>query len=87
MQRRLPPLNALRAFESAARLGSFASAAVELRVTAAAISQQVKGLEAYLDLVLFERRPAGTAAPSFGSGVRRPCQFRPAALHPCGRLG
>ncbi|MBL9096393.1 MAG: LysR family transcriptional regulator, partial [Alphaproteobacteria bacterium] len=45
MQRRLPPLNSLRAFESAARLLSFTKAADELSVTQSAVSHQVKGLE------------------------------------------
>jgi len=54
---RLPslPLGALRAFEAAARLGSFKAAAAELGVTPAAISHQVKGLEDHLGLSLFER--------------------------------
>ncbi|MDG4718656.1 MULTISPECIES: LysR substrate-binding domain-containing protein [Thalassospira] len=50
-----PPLNALRAFEAAARLGSFARAADELAVTPGAISQQVANLEASLGMVLFDR--------------------------------
>ena len=50
-----PPLNALRAFEAAARLGSFARAAHELSVTPGAISQQVASLEARLGMVLFDR--------------------------------
>ncbi|MEQ8284303.1 LysR substrate-binding domain-containing protein [Thalassospira sp.] len=50
-----PPLNALRAFEAAARLGSFARAADELSVTAGAISQQVANLEASLGMALFDR--------------------------------
>ena len=45
MRRALPPLNALRAFEAAARLGSFKAAADELGVTHGAVSQQVRGLE------------------------------------------
>lgn len=57
MHRRLPPLNALRAFEAAARLGGFAAAAVELGVTAGAISQQVQLLEARLARRLFARGP------------------------------
>lgn len=56
MARRLPPLNALRAFEAAARHGSFVSAANELSVTPAAISHQVKGLEETLGVTLFMRR-------------------------------
>ena len=55
MARRLPPLNALRAFEAAARHLSFTKAAEELFVTQAAISHQVKALEAALDLQLFRR--------------------------------
>ncbi len=54
--RRLPPLNSLRAFESAARLLSFTKAAEELSVTPGAISQQIKSLETYLGLKLFQRR-------------------------------
>jgi LysR family glycine cleavage system transcriptional activator len=52
----LPPLNALRAFEVAARAGSFVMAATELGVTAAAVSQQVKSLETRLGKRLFERQ-------------------------------
>ncbi|WP_434604665.1 LysR substrate-binding domain-containing protein [Pseudomonas sp. Z4-7] len=49
------PLTALRGFESAARLGSFKAAAQELSISAAAISHQVKSLEAFLGVRLFER--------------------------------
>ena len=59
MARRLPPLNALRAFEAAARHGSFAKAADELAVTPAAISQQIRLLEADLGVTLFRRLPRG----------------------------
>ena len=59
MARRLPPLNALRAFEASARLGSFVAAAAELRVSAAAVSQQVRRLEQYLDTPLFQRLARG----------------------------
>ena len=55
MSDRLPPLNALRAFEAAARHRSFKRAAEELFVTPAAISQQVKSLEDYLGVELFRR--------------------------------
>lgn len=51
----LPPLNALRAFEAAARHLSFKRAAQELHVTPAAVGQQVKALEARLGVRLFER--------------------------------
>ena len=59
MPRRLPPLNALRAFEASARLGSFVAAAAELHVSAAAVSQQVRRLERYLDTSLFNRLARG----------------------------
>ncbi len=55
MNMRLPPLNALRAFEAAARHLSFKKAADELNVTPAAISHQIKGLEADLGTPLFRR--------------------------------
>ena len=53
--RNLPPLNALRAFEAAARSLSFKRAAAELHVTPAAVSHQVRALEAELGLALFVR--------------------------------
>src|SRR5262245_32798024 len=55
MARRLPPLNALKAFEAAARSESFTRAAEELNVTPGAVSHQVKALEAELGLKLFNR--------------------------------
>ncbi len=55
MTRRLPPLNALRAFEAAARHLSFTKAAEELYVTQAAVSHQVKALEETLGIQLFRR--------------------------------
>jgi LysR family glycine cleavage system transcriptional activator len=55
MRRRLPPLNALRAFEAAARVESFTRAAEELNVTQGAVSQQVKALESSLGVTLFRR--------------------------------
>ena len=55
MRRRLPSLNALKAFEATARHESFTKAAVELCVTQGAVSQQVKGLEAELGVRLFRR--------------------------------
>ena len=56
MSRALPPLNPLRAFEAAARLSSFAKAAVELSVTRAAISHHIRTLEDYLGFPLFVRQ-------------------------------
>ncbi len=55
MRRRLPPLNSLKAFEAAARLGSLARAADELCVTRGAIGQQIKTLEDFLGVELFIR--------------------------------
>jgi LysR family glycine cleavage system transcriptional activator len=65
MPRRLPSLNALKAFEAAARHGSFTTAAGELHVTQGAVSHQVKALELDLGMKLFHRerqRLAITAA-------------------------
>jgi LysR family glycine cleavage system transcriptional activator len=55
MPRRLPPLNAIKAFEAAARHASFTRAAEELCVTQGAVSHQVKGLETELGIKLFKR--------------------------------
>ncbi len=55
MSRKLPPLNALRTFEAAARLSSFTAAANELYVTHGAVSQQIRSLEEYFDQPLFVR--------------------------------
>src|SRR6266542_3073709 len=55
MPRRLPPLNALKTFEAAARHESFTRAAEELCVTQGAVSHQVKALEAELAVKLFNR--------------------------------
>ena len=60
------PLNALRAFECAARHLSFTLAAAELNVTQAAVSQQVRGLEARLGVALFRRLPRGLALTDEG---------------------
>jgi LysR family transcriptional regulator, glycine cleavage system transcriptional activator len=59
MLRRLPPLNALKAFEAAARHESFTRAAEELCVTQGAVSHQVKALETELGLKLFTRERQG----------------------------
>src|SRR3990172_7329685 len=79
MAQHLPPLNALRAFEAAARHLSFAAAAKELHVTPAAVSHQVKGLEEQLGLKLFRRlarglqltRPGQALRPKFREGLER----------------
>lgn len=65
---RLPSLTALRAFEAAARLGSFVKAGDELAVTPAAISQQVRQLEEELGVELFRRLPRGLLLTDAGRG-------------------
>lgn len=64
--RRLPPLTALRAFEAAARLGSFRAAAEELSVTHSAISHQIRELELHFGLPLFHRHGRGVALTDIG---------------------
>ena len=54
-----PPLNALRAFEAAARLSSFSQAADELCVTPGAVAQQIKALEDWAGARLFDRHAQG----------------------------
>jgi len=56
MPSQLPPLNALRVFETAARHLSFTLAAGELHITQSAVSHQIKSLEAWLGFALFERK-------------------------------
>src|SRR4029453_16821559 len=63
------PLNALRAFEASARHLSFTKAGMELRVGQAAISHQVKGLEARLGGQLFRRLPRGLGLTGEGQAV------------------
>ena len=63
----LPPLNALRAFEAAARLGSFKEAADELCVTPAAVSYQIRSLESHLGTALFHRTSRGLELTRAGS--------------------
>ncbi|HVK80381.1 MAG TPA: transcriptional regulator GcvA [Verrucomicrobiae bacterium] len=79
MARRIPPLNALRAFEAVARLGSIAAAAEELTVTRGAVSQSVKSLEDYLGRSLMRRTTRGlvlsdaaiAALPALSEGFDR----------------
>lgn len=67
MPRRLPPLNALRAFEAAGRHQSFTGAAEELNVSHAAISRHVRGLEARLGVQLFAAASRGVALTETGA--------------------
>jgi len=66
MPRSLPPLNALRAFEAAGRLGSFTQAAKELNVSHSAISRHVRGLEKRLNVHLFRTENIGVALTDQG---------------------
>lgn len=66
MARNLPPLNALKAFEAAARYESFTAAAAELNVTHAAISRHIRELEGWLAIKLFVRTGRGVALTERG---------------------
>ena len=66
MYRPIPPLNALRAFEAAARHLSLTKAAQELHVTAGALSHQIRALEELLGVQLFERRVRSIALTPTG---------------------
>ncbi len=68
-RKRLPPLKALKAFEVAARLGSFAKAGQELYVTQTAVSHQIKLLEEHLGGLLFERRANGLVLTAMGQTI------------------
>ena len=63
---RLPSLNALRAFEAAARLGGFAQAAEELQVSPGAVAAQIKALEQDLGAPLFDRHARGVRLTPLG---------------------
>lgn len=70
--RELPPLNALRAFEATARLGSVSRAATELHVTHGAVSRQLRALEEHLGVALFGKDGRGVKLTDAGqrlSGV------------------
>ncbi len=69
MVRQFLPLNGLRAFEASARHLSFTCAAIELCVTQAAVSQQVKGLEKRLGVSLFQRLPRGLKITAEGEAL------------------
>jgi len=67
--RKLPSLNAVRAFEATARHLSFTQAAGELCVTVTAVSHQIKHLEALLGLKLFDRQPRGLVLTPAGGAM------------------
>jgi LysR family transcriptional regulator, glycine cleavage system transcriptional activator len=66
MSKNIPPLGALRAFEAASRHGSFVRAAEEIHVTPAAISHQIKQLEHWIGMQLFERSARGVTLTTAG---------------------
>ena len=66
---RLPPLNALRAFEAAARHQSFVAAAEELHVTQGAVSRHVRLLEEHLGVALFRRQAQGVRLTAAGRSL------------------
>ena len=67
MRRQLPPLNALKAFEAAARHLSISQAASELCVTPAAISHQIRLLEGHIGLPVFQRSGRNLVLTDAGS--------------------
>lgn len=66
MDKRLPPLQSLLAFEASARLGSFSRAAAELALTQSAISHQIQNLEGWVGQALFSRHGRGVKLTSAG---------------------
>ncbi|MBO6896069.1 MAG: LysR family transcriptional regulator [Shimia sp.] len=66
-----PPLNALRAFEAAARLQSFVAAGEELGVTPGAVSQHIKTVEAWAQVTLFRRQAQGVSLTAEGRDVAK----------------
>ena len=66
---KLPPLNALRHFEAVARLGSFAAAATDLHVTHWAVGKQIRLLEDWFGVPLFERRSRGVVPTDEGAAL------------------
>ena len=81
MQTKLPPLRAIQVFEAVARTGSVTRAAEELHISAGAVSQQVRKLEEFLDLPLFERHGKGVALSRWGQLYQRELKAVFAQLH------
>src|SRR5699024_8141557 len=76
----LPPLQTLRAYESACRLGSFTRAAEELNVTQSAVSRQIRYLEARLGMPLFIRLDRGVRTTAAGQGFASAVSEAPQTL-------
>lgn len=91
----MPPLNALRAFEAAARYENFSRAAEELHVTQGAVSRHVKLLEQHLGVELFRRRPQGLELtgpgraflPELSASFERIAQAAKAVANQDGEIG
>ena len=77
----LPPLHALRVFESVARLGNVSVAAAELHVTPGAISQQIRALQVTLGVDLFQKRGRQLALTPSGSQLQRSVASAMEAIH------
>ena len=86
MPRRLPPLNAIRAFEASARHGGFVAAAQELGVTPAAISLQIRKLEDFYEAALFHRLASGVELTEVGAAIFADCATALATLESTGDL-
>ena len=80
MPRRLPPLNAIRAFEASARHGGFVAAAQELGVTPAAVSLQIRKLEDFYEAALFHRLASGVELTEVGAAIFADCNAALATL-------
>jgi len=81
MRDRLPPLFALQAFEAASRLGSFSRAAQELHLTPGAVSRQIRQLEAWCGITLFERKGPRVTLTREGAGLLERLGAPLSALH------
>jgi LysR family transcriptional regulator, glycine cleavage system transcriptional activator len=86
MPRRLPPLNAIRAFEASARQGGFVAAAQELGVTPAAVSLQIRKLEDFYEAALFHRLASGVELTEVGAAIFADCAAALATLESTGDL-
>ena len=77
----IPHVTWLKAFEAAARNGSFSAAAEELHLTPAAVSQQIKLLEQHLEVQLFTRHARGVVLTDMGHSYAQPIQKSFADMH------
>ena len=73
----MPPLAAIRVFETVARHGNFSRAAAELNMTQSAVSYQIKLLESFVGAPLFVRQARGVALTEKGETIAPTVQPRP----------